>query len=102
MGKKIYIGNLSFGVDDQALSDVFARYGSVESARVIMDRDSGRSKGFAFVEMTNSDDAANAIQELNGSELSGREMKVSEAKPMEPRSNNRDGNRGFNSFRPRY
>ena len=87
MGKKIYVGNLSYSLDDQTLADTFAQYGNVESARIVMDRESGRSKGFAFVEMSTDDEAAEAIAKLNGQELAGRAMNVSEAKPMAPREN---------------
>lgn len=91
MGKKIYVGNLSFSVDDQTLGDLFAQFGQVESARVITDRESGRSKGFAFVEMATDTDATTAIEKLNGSDFSGRALNVSEAKPMAPRDNSRGG-----------
>lgn len=94
MGKKLYIGNLSFSVDDQSLADLFSQCGEVESARIITDRDSGRSKGFAFVEMSSDSQASMAIEKLNGTEFSGRAINVSEAKPMAPREN-RGGGRGF-------
>lgn len=104
MGKKIYIGNLSFNVDDQSLADLFQQFGTVETARVVMDRDSGRSKGFAFVEMAADADAANAIQELNGKDFSGRALNVSEAKPMAPRENRGGGGASRSNFggRSRY
>jgi len=86
MGKKIYVGNLSFNVDSNQLSDVFAEFGTVDSANVITDRETGRSKGFAFVEMAAEADAQTAIAKLNGMDLSGRAMNVSEAKPQEPRT----------------
>ncbi|MBS1971117.1 MAG: RNA-binding protein [Bdellovibrionales bacterium] len=89
MGKKIYVGNLSYSLNDQSLMDVFSEFGSVQSARIIMDRDSGRSKGFAFVEMATDDEAATAISRLNGFQLAGRAMNVSEAKPMMPREGGR-------------
>lgn len=85
MGKKVYVGNLSYSMDDQALTEVFAAFGTVESARVVMDRDSGRSKGFAFVEMSTDEEAQTAIEKLNGTEQMGRNLNVSEAKPMAPR-----------------
>ncbi|MNK06297.1 RNA recognition motif [compost metagenome] len=97
MGKKIYVGNLSFNVDSNQLSDVFAEFGTVDSANVIMDRDTGRSKGFAFVEMSTDSEAQAAIQKLNGMELAGRAMNISEAKPQEPRTGgggSRGGSRG--------
>lgn len=96
MGNKIYVGNLSFGVDSNQLSEVFSEFGSVTSSNVIMDRDTGRSKGFAFVEMSTANEAQAAIEKLNGQELSGRAMNISEAKPQEPRRNGG----GFNSRRP--
>jgi RNA recognition motif-containing protein len=89
MSKKLYVGNLSYSVTDQSLTDAFSKCGTVESARVIMDRDSGRSKGFAFVEMSSTDEAATSISTLNGSSLDGRAMNVSEAKPQAPRNNSR-------------
>jgi RNA recognition motif-containing protein len=86
MGKKIYVGNLSFNIDSDQLSDVFAEFGTVDSANVITDRETGRSKGFGFVEMSGEAEAQAAINKLNGMELAGRAMNVSEAKPQEPRS----------------
>ena len=94
MGKKIYVGNLSYSVDSSALQDIFAEFGHVESANVIMDRDSGRSKGFGFVEMGSESEAATAIQKLNGQEMSGRALNVSEAKPQEPRTGGGGGGGG--------
>jgi RNA recognition motif-containing protein len=85
--KKIYVGNLSYSVDDQALGDVFAQFGAVETAKIITDRDSGRSKGFGFVEMTNDAEADTAIEKLNGTDFGGRNLNVSEARPQEPRQN---------------
>lgn len=91
MGKKIYVGNLSFNMDDQTLGDLFANFGSVESAKIITDRDSGRSKGFAFVEMESETAATTAIEKLNGTDQLGRAMNVSEAKPMVPREKRSGG-----------
>lgn len=88
MSQKIYVGNLSYSVDSNTLADTFAEYGTVQSAKVIIDRDTNRSKGFAFVEMSTSEEAARAIAELNGTELGGRQLNVTEAKPMAPRDNN--------------
>lgn len=85
MGKKIYIGNLSYSVDSNQLNELFTQVGSVESANVITDRDSGRSKGFAFVEMTDAAAADEAIGKYNGFSFEGRAMNVSEAKPQEKR-----------------
>ncbi len=89
MSQKIYVGNLGYSVNNETLSSKFAQYGTVTSAKVIMDRDTNRSKGFGFVEMSSSAEAAKAIQNLNGSEFEGRNMNVSEAKPMAPRDNDR-------------
>ena len=86
MGNKLYIGNLPYSADDQTLNELFSQCGSVSSAKVIMDRDTGRSKGFAFVEMSSDEEAQRAIEELNGSEQGGRQIKVNEAKPQERNS----------------
>ena len=89
MSQKIYVGNLGYTVSNESLSSKFAQYGTVRSAKVIIDRDTNRSKGFGFVEMATSQEASEAINALNGSEFDGRNMNVSEAKPMAPRDNNR-------------
>ena len=118
MGKKIYVGNLSYSVDDQTLQEIFSAFGTVESAKVVTDRDSGRSKGFGFVEMSTEAEATSAIEKLNGSEQSGRAMNVSEAKPMAPKEGGRGGfggggggrgggsgksfGGGYNDRKPRY
>jgi cold-inducible RNA-binding protein len=86
MGKKLYIGNLPFSATDQILADTFAQCGTVASAKIIMDRDSGRSKGFGFVEMSTDAEAADAISKFNGADYDGRAMTVNEARPMEPRT----------------
>ena len=85
MGKKLYVGNLSFNLNEDSLINLFSSYGSVETAKVITDRDTGRSKGFAFVEMSSASDAEAAINGLHGKEQDGRALNVSEAKPMAPR-----------------
>jgi RNA recognition motif-containing protein len=85
MSKKLYVGNLPYSATDQSLADTFSECGSVQSAKVIMDRDSGRSKGFAFVEMSTESEASEAINRFNGTQLDGRAMNVSEAKPQAPR-----------------
>jgi len=85
MNNKLFIGNLSFSVTNESLSSAFAKCGTVTSAKVITDRETGRSKGFGFVEMSNSDEGARAISELNGTNLDGRDINVNEAKPMAPR-----------------
>jgi len=85
MSRKLYVGNLPFSVDDQQLTDHFSQAGAVESAKVIMDRASGRSKGFGFVEMADDEGAQAAISQLNGKDFMGRAMTVAEAKPQAPR-----------------
>ena len=98
MGKKLYVGNLSYSVDSTQLNDLFTQVGTVSSANVIMDRDSGRSKGFGFVEMSEDGEAQSAIEKFNGTDLGGRAMNVSEAKPQAPRSEGSRGG-GFNNRR---
>ena len=85
MGKKIYVGNLPFTATSESLSEVFGRYGTVDSSKIIIDRDTGRSKGFGFVEMSDSGAADSAIAELHGSDFGGRSLTVNEARPMEKR-----------------
>jgi hypothetical protein len=96
MAKKLYIGNLPYSVDDEALHSHFSQFGAVESAKVIMDRESGRSKGFGFVEMADDSSADSAIEKMNGSELN-----VSEARPQAPREGGggRGGRGGFGGGR---
>lgn len=86
MGKKLYVGNLSFSTSEQSLQEKFAEFGDVESAKIITDRDTGRSKGFGFVEMATDEAAESAISALNGTEFEGRTLTVNEARPMVPRS----------------
>jgi len=93
MVKKLYVGNLAFQTTSQDLQELFAQAGTVESASVIEDRDTGQSKGFAFVEMSTEDEAAAAIEQFNGKEVAGRALKVNEARPKENRSGG--GGRGF-------
>ena len=93
MAKKLYVGNLAFQTTSQDLQTLFAQAGTVESASVIEDRDTGRSKGFAFVEMATDAEAAAAIEQFNGKELAGRALTVNEARPRENRSGG--GGRGF-------
>jgi RNA recognition motif-containing protein len=83
MGKKLYVGNLAYGVTNSDLEQMFSAHGTVESAQVIMDRDTGRSKGFGFVEMGSDAEAQAAIQALNGKESDGRALTVNEARPKE-------------------
>ena len=86
MGKKLYVGNLSYDMTSSAMEALFTPHGTVESAEVIQDRETGRSKGFGFVEMSSDAEAQAAIQALDGQEQDGRALKVNEAKPREPRS----------------
>lgn len=86
MSQKIYVGNLGYGVTNESLTDKFAQFGTVQSAKVIIDRDTNRSKGFGFVEMSSSSEASSAISSLNGTEFDGRQMNVSEAKEMAPKT----------------
>ena len=83
MGKKLYVGNLAYGISDSDLEQLFGAYGTVQSAQVIMDRDTGRSKGFGFVEMGSDQEAQAAISGLNGTESEGRALTVNEARPKE-------------------
>ncbi len=92
MSKKIYVGNLPFSSNEETLKELFEGYGTVESCKIITDRDTGKSKGFAFVEMSTSDEAQEAISNLNNKDFNGRSIRVNEAKPQEKRNNN---------FRPR-
>lgn len=94
MGKKLYVGNLPFSASEQSLTDAFAECGTVDSVKIITDRDTGRSKGFGFIEMSSDSEAQAAINKYNGADYEGRQMNVSEAKPMAPRDNNRSNN-GF-------
>lgn len=94
MAKKLYVGGISYGSSEDALRDHFAQAGNVVSATIIMDRMTGRSKGFGFVEMSTDEEAANAIAMFNGKELDGRQLSISEARPMTERPPRRDGNGG--------
>ncbi len=93
MGRKLYVGNLPYSATEETLRETFSQCGSVDSVNMITDRDTGQSKGFGFVEMSRDSEAQKAIQELNGSTLDGREIKVNEAKPKAPRRGG-GGNRG--------
>jgi RNA recognition motif-containing protein len=92
MGRKIYVGNLPYGISDSDLERMFEEFGTVNSAQVIMDRDTGRSKGFGFVEMGSDAEAQAAIEALNGKNVDGRNLTVNEAKPREDRGSG--GGRG--------
>lgn len=94
MGNKLYVGNLPYSVRDQDLEQAFGQFGVVTSAKVMMERDTGRSKGFGFVEMGSDADAQAAINGMNGQSLGGRSIVVNEARPMEPRPP-RSGGGGF-------
>ncbi|WPB58814.1 RNA-binding protein [Xylophilus sp. GOD-11R] len=85
MGKKLYVGNLSYSIRDNDLQEAFGEYGVVASAKVMMERETGRSKGFGFVEMGTDAEALAAIEGMNGQQLDGRALTVNEARPMEPR-----------------
>jgi RNA recognition motif-containing protein len=98
VSKKLYVGNLPYGVSSSDLERVFGEYGTVESAQVITDRETGRSKGFGFVEMRNEQEAQEASQALNGQDFNGRPLTVNEAKPREDRSG---GQRSFAGSRDR-
>lgn len=116
MGNKLYVGNLPFSTTEDSLRSTFSQCGTVSSAKLITDRDTGRSKGFAFVEMSTDDEAQAAISKFDGKEFDGRAMRVNEAKPQEPRSGgfgggggsrggfggDRGGNRGGNRGGDRY
>lgn len=85
MGSKLYVGGLPYSATESQLTTLFAEHGTVESARVVADKFTGRSRGFGFVEMSTTEEAKAAITALNGSQMDGRSLTVNEAKPMEPR-----------------
>jgi len=94
VGKKLYVGNLSYGTSSEDLQEMFSRFGTVESAKVIEDRDTGRSKGFGFVEMSSDAEAQAAITGMNGKEVDGRTLTVNEARPREDRGGGGGGGGG--------
>ncbi len=94
MSMKLYVGNLSFDTSSQDLEQLFGEIGTVESTNIIEDRETGRSRGFAFVEMSSQEEGQNAISQLDGKEIDGRQLKVNEAKPRE--NSGGGGNRGGN------
>ena len=102
----IYVGNLAWGSTNEELLELFSPHGDVAKAQIIIDRETGRSRGFAFVEMADANDAHAAIEALNGTDFKGRAITVNEAKPREPRSSNRGdgggGDRGGYRGSPRY
>jgi RNA recognition motif-containing protein len=93
MGKKLYIGGLPYNTSEQALESLFSEVGNVESAKIITDRDTGRSKGFGFIEMVSDADADAAIEKFNGKEFEGRRLTVNEARPQAPREGGGGGGR---------
>ena len=97
MGRKLYVGNLPFSADQQMLTEKFGQYGTVDSINLITDRDTGRSRGFGFIEMSSDSEAQKAIQELNGTDYDGRPITVNEARPQRKKS---DG--GFGGSRSRW
>ena len=99
MSMKLYVGNLSFSTSSQDLEDLFGQAGTVESASVVEDRETGRSRGFGFVEMATKEEGEAAISQFDGKEVGGRALKVNEAKPREPRSGGGGGGGGRNGFR---
>src|SRR5271170_433316 len=98
MGKKLYVGNLSYGVDSSELEQMFGAHGQVVSAQIINDRDTGRSKGFGFVEMSSDQEAEAAIAALNGQEHGGRALTVNEARPREDRGGGGGGGGGRGGY----
>jgi RNA recognition motif-containing protein len=101
MGKKLYVGNLAYGVGNGDLQQMFEAHGAVQSAQVIMDRDTGRSKGFGFVEMGSDAEAQKAIDALNGKSVDGRNLTVNEARPREERGGG-GGRGGYGGGRGGY
>jgi RNA recognition motif-containing protein len=93
MEKKLYVGNLPYSATDLSLNEMFSKCGEVVSAKVITDQDSGRSKGFGFVEMSNTDEAKKAIEQFNGTDLDGRSIKVNESTPKTGSSSDRGGSK---------
>lgn len=93
MGNKLYIGNLAFSATEASITELFSQHGTVDSCQLITDRETGRSKGFGFVQMSTDSEAQKAISSLDGSEVDGRQIKVNEARPKENRDNRSDGYR---------
>jgi cold-inducible RNA-binding protein len=98
MSMKLYVGNLSFQTSSEDLNQLFAQAGTVESAAVVEDRETGRSRGFGFVEMSSKEEAQKAIEQFNGKEMNGRNLNVNEAKPREDRGNRGGGGGGGRGF----
>jgi len=99
MSMKLYVGNLSFKTSSDDLQQLFSQAGTVESATVVEDRDTGRSRGFGFVEMASKEEGQKAIEQFNGTDLDGRNLTVNEARPREDRGNRGGGGRGFGANR---
>ena len=99
MSMKLYVGNLSFKTSGEDLQQLFAQAGTVESASIVTDRDSGMSRGFGFVEMSSKEEGNAAIQQFNGKEVNGRNLNVNEARPREARGNGGGGRSGFGGNR---
>ena len=95
MSNKLYVGNLPYSFSDSDMEQAFSAFGAVQSAKIVTDRDSGRSKGFGFVEMSSAVEAKAAIDGMNGHQLGGRGLVVNEARPMEPRTPRFGGSRGY-------
>jgi RNA recognition motif-containing protein len=99
MGKKLYVGNLPFSATEDSLREAFLQFGTVESVNIITDRDTGQSKGFGFLELATQQEAASAITKMNGSEMDGRTLKVSEAQAKVPREGSGTGRGQYGGFR---
>lgn len=99
MAYKLYVGNLSFSTSSEELRELFAQAGNVESATVVEDRDTGRSRGFGFVEMASKEEGEKAIEQFNGTEMNGRSLTINEARPREDRGNRGGGGRGYGGNR---
>ena len=99
MSMKLYVGNLSFQTSSEDLQELFAKAGTVESAAVVEDRETGRSRGFGFVEMSSKEEGQKAIEQFNGQDMGGRALNVNEAKPREDRGGSRGGGGGFGGNR---
>jgi RNA recognition motif-containing protein len=97
MATKLFVGSLAYSVTDEELAELFSEVGTVESAKVILDRDTNRSKGFGFVEMSSEEEAKAAIEKLNNKEINGRAIVVNEARPQENRERRSFGGGGYNS-----
>lgn len=102
MAARLFVGNLPYSVDSQKLEEIFSQAGPVASAQVLIDRMTGRSRGFGFVEMADDEGTQKAIDTINGMDVDGRKIIVNVARPREERSDNRSGGGGYGSDRPRY